>query len=81
MEIFMNTRVSVLTDKQAFSAGEQFVSPVMEKKKQTPKPKQSIKTALCFDVEIANARETKTVKSQIIYTTEAIGILHQCSPV
>lgn len=28
----MNTRVSVLTDKQAFLAGEQFVSPVMEKK-------------------------------------------------
>lgn len=76
----MNTRVSVLTDKQAFSAGEQFVSPVMEKKK-TPKPKQTIKTVFCFDVEIANARETKTVKSQIIYTTEAIGILHQCSPV
>lgn len=34
----MNTRVSVLTDKQAFSAGEQFVSPVMEKKK-NPKTK------------------------------------------
>lgn len=33
----MNTRVSVLTDKQAFSAGEQFVSPVIEKKK--PKTK------------------------------------------
>lgn len=32
----MNTRVSVLTDKQAFSAGEQFVSPVMEKKKKKP---------------------------------------------
>lgn len=31
----MNTRVSVLTDKQAFSAGEQFVSPVMEKNPKT----------------------------------------------
>lgn len=75
----MNTRVSVLTDKQAFSAGEQFMSPVMEKK--TKKLKQTIKTAFCFDVERANASETKTVKSQIIYRTEAIGILHQRSPV
>lgn len=41
MEIFMNTRVSVLTDKQAFSAGEQFVSPVMEKKKPQNQNKQS----------------------------------------
>lgn len=56
------------------------MSPVMGKKK-NPKPKQTIKTAFCFDVEIANARETKTVKSQIIYRTEAIGILHQRSPV
>lgn len=53
------------------------MSPVMGKK---PKTKTN-KTAFCFDVEIANARETKTVKSQIIYRTEAIGILHQRSPV
>lgn len=72
MEICMNTplsHVSMLSEKQAFSAGEQGMSPVMEKQKTKP-----IKTAFCCDVEIANASETKTVKSQIIYRTEAIGI-------
>ena len=48
------------------------MSPVMRKK--NPKPKTNIKTAFSFDVEIANASETKTVKSQVMYKTEAIGV-------
>lgn len=55
------------------------MSPVMEKKK--PKnQKQTIKTAFSFDVEIANASETKTVKSQVIYRTEAIGVCTSARP-
>lgn len=44
----MNTRVSVLTDKQAFSAGEQFVSPVMEKKPQNQNKQSRLHSALMW---------------------------------
>lgn len=75
MKIFMNTplsHVTMLSDKRAFSAGEQVMSPVMDKTNK--KQKQTIKTAFCFDVELANASETKRVKSQIISRTEPIGV-------
>lgn len=66
----------MLSEKQAFSAGEQVMSPVMEKK--NPKPKTN-KTAFSFDVEIANASDKNSQKSSNLQN-RSHWCLHQSSP-